>query len=156
MPMFTLRSLLARPGRKTGSLHPLVGRPGWLGPGWEGGGGRLGGGVRAGETLRGCQAGVRRVVRWSCMASSSSSTGLGSLLLPGQGTSSLTEYRRLEVPERRRTERGVFVGGVQVTSEGLGVRGGRRRLELGSYCGCSSVMVPLRVAVPGGVEVGQR
>ena len=96
-------------------------------------------------------------MRWPSMASSSSSTGLGSLLLPGQGASSLAEYRRLEVPDRRRTERGVFVGGVQVASEGLGVRGGGWRLELGSNCGCSSVMVPLRVAVPEGeVEVGQR
>lgn len=82
---------------------------------------------------------------------------LTSLLLPGQGTN-ITEYRRFEVPERRRAERRVFVGGVEVTSESLRVRGRRRRLELSSNSGCSSVVVPLSVAVPaggGGWSAGQ-
>ena len=47
----------------------------------------------------------------------------------------------------RRAERWVFVSRVELTSDGLRPRD---RLELGSNRGCSSVMVPLRVAVPEG------
>ena len=76
-------------------------------------------------------------------------TGLGSLILAGQGTD-LAEYRRFEVAQRSRAERWVFVSRVEVTSDGIRLRYRRRRLELGSDRGCSSVMVPFSVAVPGG------
>ena len=76
-------------------------------------------------------------------------TRLSSLLLAWQGTN-IAEYRRFEVPYRRRTERRVFVSRVEVTSDGIRLRDRGRRLELGSDRGCSSVMVPFSVAVPGG------
>ena len=76
-------------------------------------------------------------------------TRLRSLLLSWQGTN-LAEYRRFEVPYRRRAQRWVFVGRVEVTPDGVRLRHRRRRLELGSDCGCCSVMVPFSVAVPGG------
>ena len=146
---FTLRTFFARSCRKTWSLHPLVGRPGRLGSGGEGRGGGLGGGVRPGQSLRGCQARVRRVVRRSSVSWSGQTLAcLPSLLLSSHRTD-LSEDRRLEVPERR-TERGMFIGRVEVTSGRLRLRRGGRRLELGSSHGsCSSVMVPVSVTVPG-------
>ena len=45
-------------------------------------------------------------------------TRLGSLLLARQGPS-IAEYRRFEVAEGRRTERRMFVGRVEMTSDGI-------------------------------------